>query len=269
MDNYADRNRARNYFLTMANIEASALNSTANFISHIHLKDGFTRLNFQDDVTRFINAQLSIIRNENSSEAECQKCLQNLKQEHEYLNIQDRMLRSGEAVQHAAIELVNNDGVWGYVINGVGVVLSTMQVIAGLGVIGAAPTFGPGAVIGVGFGAMLVLHGLNGVQESALNLVYNKKDSEGFLKKKYIATAEFLGFDRYVGEIAYSSADLALSLYGIVRLVQKPQTWRLFYYLNTDFTRGFKNMSRKELFIEAYNDGMAIKSIYDSDSSQK
>jgi hypothetical protein len=58
--------------------------------------------------------------------------------------------------------------------------------------------------------------------------------------------------------------DLALSLYGIVRLVQKPEAWRLYYFLNTDYVRGIKEMSRKELFIEVYNDASAIKSISDT-----
>jgi len=58
--------------------------------------------------------------------------------------------------------------------------------------------------------------------------------------------------------------DLALSIYGIVRLIQKPEAWRLFYYLNSDYVRGIKEMSRNELFIEVYNDGMTIKSITDT-----
>ncbi|WP_233592610.1 hypothetical protein [Erwinia psidii] len=62
MDNYLDRNKDRNYFLTMANLEAAALASTANYVSNIHLKDGFTQMAFQDDVQRFIDAQLSTIR---------------------------------------------------------------------------------------------------------------------------------------------------------------------------------------------------------------
>lgn len=83
-------------------------------------------------------------------------------------------------------------------------------------------------------------------------------------KQGYVATVDFLGFDQKVGQIAYSSMDLALSVYGIVRLVQKPEAWRLFYFLNTDYVRGTKEMSIKELFIEVYSDGMAIKSSSDN-----
>ncbi|PEI05269.1 hypothetical protein CRM79_19700 [Pantoea agglomerans] len=58
--------------------------------------------------------------------------------------------------------------------------------------------------------------------------------------------------------------DLALSLYGIVRLVKRHEAWRLYYFLNIGYVRGIKEMSRKELFIEVYNDVLAIESISDT-----
>ena len=218
-------------------------------------------MQFQDDVKAFVNAQIQVIRS-NSTDDQCQQCIQNLKKENEYLTIQDRMLKAGTAVVHASVQVVKNGDIWGYVINGVGVVLSGLQVIAGVSVVGAS--LASGTIIGTAFGVMLVLHGLNGFQESVENLVYGKTDSVGLLKQGYVATAEFMGFDQKVGQLAYSSMDLALSLYGIVRLVQKPEAWRLYYFLNTDYVRGIKEMSRKELFIEMYNDASAIKSISDT-----
>lgn len=58
--------------------------------------------------------------------------------------------------------------------------------------------------------------------------------------------------------------DLLLSAYGIIRLIRKPEARRLFHYLNTDYVRGIKNMSRFELGVEIYNDSMALKSLYDN-----
>lgn len=258
---YWKPHRFADYFLTMANAEANHLLSNAIQLSFIHLKNGFTRLHFQDDVKSFINAQLNIIQS-GAPDDECQQCIQNLKKENEYLAIQDRMLRAGTVAVHASVELVKNGDIWGYVINGIGVLLSGLQVIAGVSVISAS--LATGTIIGTAFGGILVLHGLNGIQESVENLVYGKNDSEGLLKQGYVASAKFLGFDQKVGQIAYSSMDLALSVYGIVRFIQKPEAWRLFYYLNTDYVRGIKEMSRNELFIEVYNDGMTIKSITDS-----
>ncbi|MBN9928892.1 DUF4225 domain-containing protein [Pantoea agglomerans] len=258
---YWKPDRFKDYFLTIAHAEANQVLSNANHLSHLYLKDGFNRLQFQDNVKAFVNSQLNVIRSD-STDDQCQECIQNLKKENEYLTIQDRMLRAGTVAVHASVQLVRNGDFWGYVINGVGVVLSGMQVIAGVSVIGAS--LASGTIIGSAFGGMLVLHGLNGFQESVENLVYGKNDSVGLLKQGYVATAEFLGFDQRVGQLVYSSMDLTLSLYGIVRLVQKPEAWRLYYFLNTDYVRGIKEMSRKELFIEVYNDASAIKSISDT-----
>ncbi|MEW5290932.1 DUF4225 domain-containing protein [Erwinia papayae] len=261
MDNYRDKTRFSSYFLTMANLEAQQLYSKANEFSLIHLRDGFTQMAFQDDVKRFIDAQLSTLRS-SSSESECQQCLIHLQEEHKNLSIQDQMLHSGQAALHASVQFIKSDKVWHWLINGVGIVLSTMQVVAGVGVIIASAA--TGNVIGIGFGALLSLHGFNGVVEDAVNLKTGNDDAIGPLKKAYIGSAQFLGFDEKVGELAYTSMDLSLSVYGMVRLVMKPQTYRLFHYLSTDYVRGIKDMSRFDLGVEIYNDSLSLKSIYDN-----
>lgn len=258
---YWKPNRFKDYFLTMANAEANQLISTSNHLSLIHLSDGYNRIQFQDEIKIFINAQIDLIRH-GSSDDECQQCIQNLKEEHQNLTRQDQLLRTGQAALHASIQFVQQEDLWGYVINGVGVVLSGLQVVAGFGVMAASAA--TGNIIGVGFGAMLTLHGINGVQEGVINVITGKNDAQGFLKDGYIGAAKFLGFDQKTGEIAYSSMDLALSAYGMFRLIRKPETFRLFYYMNSDFVRGVKDMSRFELGVEIYNDSMAIKSIYDN-----
>lgn len=263
MDNYWDKNRFSSYFLTMANLEAQQLYSKATEVSFVHLKSGFTQMAFQDDVKRFIDAQLSAIRSA-GSESVCQECLKNLQEEHKNISMQDQMLRSGQAVLHASVQFIKSDGVWHYVINGVGVVLGSLQVIAGIGVIEAS--LATGMVFGAGFGALLVAHGANSIQESALNLYHGVDNSQGFMKKTYIAGAAFLGFDQKTGELTYSVMDLGLSAYGMGRLIMKPESWRLFRYLRTDYVRGIKEMSRFDLGVEIYNDSMTIKSLVGNES---
>ena len=265
MDNYWDKNRFSSYFLTMANLEAQQLYSKATEVSFLHLKDGFTQMAFQDDVKRFIDAQLSTIRSA-SSESDCHECLRNLQEEHKNLSIQDQMLRSGQAALHASVQFIKSDNVWHWVINGVGIVLGSLQVIAGIGVIEAS--LATGMVFGAGFGALLIAHGANSVQESALNLYHGVDDSRGLLKRSYIAGAEFLGFDEKTGELAYTIMDLGLSAYGMSRLIVKPEIWRLFRHLPTDYIRGIKQMSRFDLGVEIYNDSMAIKTLLDTESTK-
>ncbi|MGV3346215.1 DUF4225 domain-containing protein [Enterobacteriaceae bacterium LUAb1] len=226
-------------------------------LSLYHLKDGFTQLAFQDEIKQFIDAQLSTIR-AYPSESACQECLQNLKQERKYLSLQNDMLHSGQAVLHASVEFVKNGDLLGYIINGIGIVINGIQMVVGVGMI---LTFNP---ILSAFGAMLTLHGLNNFQESLDNFKNNSSNSVGFLKEGYMITAEFLGYDRSVGEIAYNSMDIGLSLYGAFRLTLKPDAWRLFYYLRSDYVRNFKLMTNTGLGIEIYNDTNSIKSIYET-----
>jgi hypothetical protein len=259
MDNYWN-NKLSDYFLTMANLEARQLYNKANEVSLIHLKNGFTQMNFLDDVKRFIDHQLQTMQSTKSEDVR-QECLANLQVEHKNISIQDQMLRSGQAALHASVQFIKSDGVCHWIINGVGIVLSSLQIVAGLGVIAvSAATVN---IIGIGFGALLSLHGFNGIVESSIKLKTGRNDATGTLKNVYIAGAEFLGFDQKVGEMAYTAMDLGLSVYGLARLVLKPQTYRLFHYLSTDYVRGIKDMSRFDLGVEIYNDSRSLKSMYD------
>lgn len=68
---YLKPDRFKDYFLTMAHAEANQLLSNANHLSHLYLKDGFNRLQFQDNVKAFVNAQINVIRSD-STDAPCQ-----------------------------------------------------------------------------------------------------------------------------------------------------------------------------------------------------
>lgn len=245
---------------------AQQLYNIANHASLIHLKDGFTRMAFMADVNRFINQQLDVMR-VSKSEPECKNCFDNLRREKENIALQDQMLRTKEANLYASIELTESNGIWHYVINGVGVVVSTLEVIAGIGIaFGASPT-----IAGSAFGALLITHGLNNLGESYNNLKDNRDDSVGLIRNGYIATAQFMGFSKEAGDLAYSVVDAGLSVYGLKRFVLKENSWKLFYYLNTDYVRNIKTMSKPALAIEATSDSLVIKSIIekDSDSSKE
>lgn len=155
----------------------------------------------------------------------------------------------------------NNLDKWGYFINGVSIILGTGQVLAGGGIVSAS--IFTGNIVGVIAGASLVLHGLNNIQESAFNIINNRDNTSGFLRDAYSATAEFLGFEAKTGSIAFSSVDLMLSGYGLGRMVLKPDAWRLFRFIPTDYIRSIKTMGAPALAIEALGDGLTIKSIYE------
>ncbi|AUX71777.1 DUF4225 domain-containing protein [Erwinia pyrifoliae] len=254
MDNYLDKNRFKNYFLVMANAEANQLVSIANILSLLHLKDGMVRMKFQDEVRDFANLQLNTISS-TTSDDQFQECIQNLKKESHNLSIQDRMLRTGQATISSSIKFYHdNEKIIGYVIDGIGVVLGTLQMVAGVGVF--AGSLATGNVLGMLAGSALVANGAGSAVES-IDKLRGIPNPSNPVKEAYEDTAEFFGFDPRLGLLAYQVVDLTTSYYGIFKLTLKPETWRLFKYLPTDYYRKVQVMSKPALALKGV--GAAVK----------
>lgn len=247
MDNYWDTKRSSGYFLTMANLEARQLINIATTLSHFHLKDALLRVKFQDEVREFARLQLRTIHTAASDE-QCQSCIQNLKQESHSLKVQDRMLRTGEAVVSSSVKFYHDhEKVIGYVIDGIGVVLSGVQIAAGVGlVMGSIST---GNVFGIIAGATLVMNGVGSGIES-INHLTGVVHPSNPIKNKYEEAAHFLGFDKRLGLLAYQVVDLTTSYYGIFKLTLKPEAWRLYKYLPADYYRKVQAMSKPALALK-------------------
>lgn len=252
MDVFFGADRFKNYFLTMAHAEANGLLNTAVSVSAFHLHDPLTRVRFQDDVKRFIQSQFAIIR-KSTEDSQCQQCIQAIRQERESLLIQDRMLRTGEAVLTASIRFYQeNEKIIGYIIDGIGVVIGGMQAVAGIGFI--ATSIPTGNIIGIIAGANIMLNGISSATESIQKL-YGAQEPVNFMRDGYENTAEFLGFDKKVGTLAYQLVDLTTSYYGIFKLTVKPDAWRLFHYVTPDFQRKVDSMSKSALAIKGIGAG--------------
>lgn len=261
MDNYLNNKRFNSYLAVTAKWEAARLRNYADTLSGRYLKDFSTRLRFMDEMDKFIESQIKRITS-SQNEKECEQCLFNLREEKKLLEKQETFLLLKSAKLVVSAELVNKLDSLGYVINGVGIFLGGFQVIAGIGI--TAVSFTHANVVGTIAGAALILHGLNGIEESVRNIKTGKSDNTGFLKERYMSTAEFMGFDRKIGSLAYSSTDIVLSVYGLSRIVLRPDTWRLFRHIPSDYVRSINNTSAPALMIEGIGDGLSIKSAYDS-----
>ena len=204
MDLFFGKTRFSNYFMTMAQAETNGLMNTAQAVSAYHLHDPLTRIRFQESVKRFALSQINIIRN-SSDDKQCQQCIQAIRQERENLLIQDRMLRTGEAMLTASVRFYReNEKVIGYIIDGIGVVLGGMQVIGGFGITASSLMTGNViGVIGVIAGATLMFHGLGTMAE--------KLDGVNFAEKYYEDASQFLGFSRELGKLSYQVVDLSTS----------------------------------------------------------
>jgi hypothetical protein len=257
---YTKRNS--NYFLVMARLEADTLIHTAEKVSAYALKDFFNRSRFRNEIQVFVASQLDAMktaRNDN----ERKYFLNNLVQEKYSLEKQSSQLHNQAARIHASVVVTQDEkNVWSYVIDGVGVVLGGVQIFGGLATIGIS--FGSGNIVGVIAGGLLVMHGFNGFQEGLENIISGSNNSVGAVKNVYIQTANFMGFSGALGATAFGIMDLSLSGYGMGRMILKPDAWRLFRYVRSDFILNVKIMSKTALTLEAYNDGWTVKSIMDN-----
>lgn len=242
---------------TMINLEARKLVNTANMVAASHLQDGLTRIKFIEDIKSFITQQFSLASQAKSNE-EAISYLKNLRTENENLLEQDRLLRTQVARLYAKVEFIKeNNKIVGYVITAVNVVL------AGIEVLGGFTMAMSGNPIGVLAGVILITDGFNTITREYAHQVQHNPDSEGLIADGTMMAAEFMGFSRNSGLGAFKAISLAASAYSILGLLRRPGTWRLFYYLPTDFYRKVETMGRPKLTMKIVGYGLKAKVVFD------
>ncbi len=76
-----------------------------------------------------------------------------------------------------------------------------------------------------------------------------------------------MGRSETEGDMAYGAVDIGMSVYGASRLLLKPDAWRLFRYLQSDYIRAYKTSGATSLTIDAISGGITLKSIHDTDEN--
>lgn len=261
------RERNNNYFYAMAKIDADKLINISRRVSFNNIQDAFLRSRFESDVKEFAERNLTFIRSA-KTDNECQEGIDNLKMESYHLSSQDSMLSLKQAKVYISAKIEEHDKVIGYVIDGIAVVLGGMQVVAGLGII--AGSIATGNVVGTIIGAHLILNGASS-SIAGIERLKGNENAIDFMQDAYMGTAEFLGFERKTGMLAYYAADLTTSFYGVIKLSLKPDVWRLYRYLPADYYRKINSMGRSALAIQgakATNKLRVIGSTYLDDNSE-
>ena len=118
---------------------------------------------------------------------------------------------------------------------GVGVAAGGMQIAMGGGIC----YFSAGTFC-LGIGTPLMLQGGNNIYENGRNLLSGRSDTQGPIRKVYHSVAKAVGGTEREGNIAYGVVDLAGSVYGAGRLVLKPESWRLFRHVRSDYLYGYQ-----------------------------
>ncbi|RON69425.1 hypothetical protein BK671_08300 [Pseudomonas fluorescens] len=105
-------------------------------------------------------------------------------------------------------------------------------------------------------------HGANNTYENGRNLWEGRSDIQGPVRKGYQEAAKLIGRGAFEGNMAYGAVDLGLSVYGLGRLVLKPDAWRLFRYVRTDYVRGYSSSSKTALLFEGLSDAATLGTLH-------
>ena len=216
----------------MVSAAAGKLGSQASTLGVRHIKDGTLRLQFNCEVAYYAKG---IVDDVSQGKKTPEQGLEELKNEHNSLLIQS----------------------WEVAKKGAGVIAGAMQVITGGGI--CYVSVGTLCLVA---GVPLMAHGANNIYENGRNLLVDRSDTEGPVRKGYQAIAKSAGYEDREGNLAYSSVDLGLSVYGLTRHLLKPGAWRLFRYVRTDYVRSYKEMGVGAWGLEIQTDFQTGKQIY-------
>ncbi|KTC16179.1 hypothetical protein AO391_12335 [Pseudomonas marginalis ICMP 9505] len=216
----------------MVSAAAGKLGNQAGTLGARHIKDGTLRLQFNREVAYYAR---SIVNDVSQGKKSPEEGLKELKDE------QNSLLSQARDVA----------------LRGAGVISGALQFAAGAGICYASV-----GTLCVFAGAPMMLNGGNNIYESGRNLFESRSDSEGPLRAGYRAVAEMLGKGDCEADLAYGMVDLSSSAYGIGRMVLKPDAWRLFRYVNTDYIRGYKLATRGGFAFDRLIDSATAKTMY-------
>ncbi|MGN2409050.1 DUF4225 domain-containing protein [Pseudomonas syringae] len=210
---------------------AGHLAGQACTVSARHIRDGTLRLQFNRDVAYYAQG---IVRDVKAGRKSVDEGLEAIEAE------QDRLLRQSTEIAQKSV----------------GAIAGALQLVGGAGICYASR--GPLCVV---FGAPMMLHGGNNLYENGRGLLEGRSDVEGPVRKAYQEIAKASGLNSCAGNIAYGTVDLGMSFYGAIRLVVKPDAWKLFDYVRTDRVMAYKTMPVTVLALEGASDLITIGAV--------
>lgn len=216
----------------MVSAAAEKLGSQASTLGIRYIEDGTLRLQFNREVAYYAK---SIVNDVSQGKKSPEQGLQDLKNEQSSL-----LSQSFEIAQ-----------------KGVGAIAGAFQIATGAGI-----CYGSAGTLCLFAGAPMMVHGANNLYENGRNLLENRSDTQGPVRKVYQEGAKLLGGGALEGNMAYGTVDLGLSAYGVGRMVLKPDAWRLYRYINTDYIKSYKAMGSSALIFEGVSDSVTGRSMY-------
>ncbi|EJM60239.1 DUF4225 domain-containing protein [Pseudomonas sp. GM48] len=212
---------------------AGNLSNQAGTLAARHIKDSTLRLQFNREVAYYARGIVNSVAQGNKSPE------QGLK---EIKNEQSSLLSQSWAVTQ----------------KGIGVIAGALQIATGGGI-----CYLSAGTLCIAAGVPMMLHGANNVYENSRNILEERSDTEGPLRKGYQGLAKSLNRSEHAGNMAYGAFDLSLSVYGAGRMVLKPDSWRLFRHVKADYVRAYRNSSTPAFLLERSADAMTIDNLHE------
>ncbi|MFS2161872.1 DUF4225 domain-containing protein [Pseudomonas sp. Pseusp122] len=218
-------------YWTVSQAAANLMNQACT-ISARHIKNSTLRIQFNREVSYYARAIVNDVAEGRKSP---EQALKDIKSEQNSL-----LSQSMEVAQ-----------------KGIGAVVGALQFAAGVGI-----CYGSVGTLCLLAGAPMIAHGANNVYENGRNILENRSDTQGPVRQGYQSISKWLGGEEAEGNIAYGVMDLGLSAYGVGRLMLKPDAWRLFRYIRTDYVRAYEDSTKLTLSFGAASDMATLNSIH-------
>ncbi|SOB53354.1 DUF4225 domain-containing protein [Pseudomonas lundensis] len=216
----------------MVSQAAAKLGSQASTLGARHIKDGTLRLQFNREVSYYARGVVNDVSQGNKS---AEQGLKELKDEQNSLLIQARDVA----------------------LRGAGVISGALQFAVGAGICYASV-----GTLCLFAGAPMMLNGTNNIYENGRDLFENRTDTVGPVRTGYRAISGILGKGNCEADVLYGIIDLSSSAYGIGRMVLKPDSWRLFRYVKTDYIRAYRQASAHGFAFDRFMDIQNVKNMY-------
>ncbi|TNH44680.1 DUF4225 domain-containing protein [Photorhabdus luminescens] len=241
---------------------ASSLKRKAHLAASFFIEDSQLRMSYLKEIDDFVNIKTREFKN-TFDVNEKKRLVYEVKDEYEITEREYQALRRKDYTKYIVTDIFEDQGVVKYAKIGGGVVAGIAQTVAGFAIIKSKKFVRSKGVQSIG--VVLLAHGPNNVYESITPVLYENQDI-GWVREGYQYISHVLGYDDDVGDIVYSSVDLAASAYGTFGMFKlkpvksknrilggysvKPGTGKLFRYINADLARKWRLTSKPMLTIQ-------------------
>ncbi|NHB93579.1 DUF4225 domain-containing protein [Photorhabdus cinerea] len=254
---------------------ASSLKRKAHLAATFFIEDSQLRMSYLKEIDDFVNIKTREFKN-TFDVNEKKRLVYEVKDEYEVTEKEYQILRRKDYTKYIITDIFEDQGVVKYAKIGAGVVAGGVQTFAGLAVFNSGKLVRSKTVRSMG--VVLAAHGANNFYESISPILYENQDI-GWVREGYQYISHALGYGDDVADVAYSSVDFALSLYGTYGMLKlkpvksknnisggysvKPGTGKLFRYINSDLARKWQLTPKPMLTIQLSSSGYKVKLLLD------